>query len=83
VNHTPEKASWIVSFLALAILAIMGFLAGGAVRHESPGIDELPHSAAGLSYWQKLDMRMNEEHPPLSKLLAGLSLALRGTHADY
>ena len=61
----------------------MAFLAGGAVRHESPGIDELPHSAAGLSYWQKLDMRMNEEHPPLSKLLAGLSLALRGTHADY
>lgn len=83
MNHTPEKASWVVSFLALAMLAVMAFLAGGAVRHESPGIDELPHSAAGLSYWQKLDMRMNEEHPPLSKLLAGLSLALRGTHADY
>lgn len=28
-------------------------------------------------------MRMNEEHPPLSKLLAGFSLAVRGTHADY
>ena len=83
MNHTPEKASWGVSFLALAMLAVMAFLAGGAVRQESPGIDELPHTAAGLSYWQKLDMRMNEEHPPLSKLLAGLSLALRGTHADY
>jgi hypothetical protein len=83
VNNTAEKASWLTPSLVLVMLAIMAFLAGGAVRKESPGIDELPHSAAGLSYWQKLDMRMNEEHPPLSKLLAGFSLAVRGTHADY
>ncbi len=83
MNHTPEKASWVVLFLVLAMLALMAVLAGGSVRNESPGIDELPHTAAGLSYWQKLDMRMNEEHPPLSKLLAGLSLAVHGTHADY
>lgn len=72
-----------VLLVATLLLAIMAVLSGGAVRNESPGIDELPHAAAGLSYWQKLDMRMNEEHPPLSKLLAGLSLALHGTHADY
>jgi 4-amino-4-deoxy-L-arabinose transferase-like glycosyltransferase len=83
VDNTAEKASWLSAFLVFAMLATMAFLAGGSVRDESPGIDELPHTAAGLSYWQKLDMRMNEEHPPLSKLLAGLSLALRGTHADY
>ena len=83
MNRTPEKSPWAVLFLVLAMLALMAFLAGGSVRNESPGIDELPHAAAGLSYWQKLDMRMNEEHPPLSKLLAGLSLAVHGTHADY
>lgn len=61
----------------------MALLAGGAARQESATIDEVPHIAAGVSYLQKLDMRMNEEHPPLAKLLAALPLVLRGVHADY
>jgi len=52
--------------VAALLLAFMAVLAGGAARQESATIDEMPHAAAGLSYWQKLDMRMNEEHPPLS-----------------
>jgi hypothetical protein len=28
-------------------------------------------------------MRMNEEHPPLAKVLAALPLVIRGVHADY
>lgn len=36
-----------------------------------------------MSYLQKLDMRMNEEHPPLAKALAALPLVLRGVHTDY
>jgi 4-amino-4-deoxy-L-arabinose transferase-like glycosyltransferase len=65
------------------LLALMAVLAGGAARRESATIDEVAHIGAGLSYWQQLDMRFNEEHPPLAKLLAGLPLALRGTRADY
>lgn len=61
----------------------MALLAGGAARRESVTFDELAHTAAGASYWQKLDMRMNEEHPPLSKLVAGLPLAVAGKRADY
>jgi hypothetical protein len=61
----------------------MALLAGGAARHESVTIDEVAHIAAGVSYLQKLDMRMNEEHPPLAKALAALPLVLRGAHADY
>ncbi len=61
----------------------MAVLAGGAARKESITIDEVAHTAAGVSYWQKLDMRMNEEHPPLSKLIAGLPLAIKGARADY
>jgi hypothetical protein len=61
----------------------MAVLAGGAARHESVTIDEVAHIAAGVSYLQKLDMRMNEEHPPLAKALAALPLVLRGAHADY
>src|SRR5579884_2447815 len=68
---------------AAGLLALMAFLAGGAALRESVAIDEVPHIGAGLSYVQKLDLRFNEEHPPLAKLLAGASLAMHGAHADY
>lgn len=61
----------------------MFVLAGGAALRESVTIDEVAHIGAGLSYVQKLDLRLNEEHPPLAKLLAGLSMAVHGTRADY
>jgi hypothetical protein len=41
------------------------------------------HIAAGVSYLQKLDLRLNEEHPPLPKVLAAIPLVLRRVHADY
>jgi len=72
------------SHLAAAVLlAAMFLVAGGAVLHESVTVDEFAHVGAGLSYWQRLDMRLNGEHPPLGKLLAGLPLAIMGTRADY
>ena len=49
---------------------------------ESVTIDEVAHIGAA-SYLQKLDLRLNEEHPPLAKVLAALPLVLRGVHADY
>lgn len=68
---------------AILLLALMALLAGGAARRESVTFDEIAHTAAGVSYLQKLDMRMNEEHPPLAKVVAALPLVLRGAHADY
>ena len=68
---------------AVLLLVMMFVLAGGAALHESVTIDEVAHIGAGLSYVQKLDLRFNDEHPPLAKVLAGLSLAMRGTRADY
>ena len=71
-------------FAAVALLlAMMALLAGGAARRESVTVDEVAHIGAGVSYLQKLDLRMNEEHPPLAKVLAALPLVLRGVHADY
>jgi len=61
----------------------MAFLSFGAALQESPVFDETAHIGAGLSYVQKLDLRLNPEHPPLSKAVSGLFLALRGTRADY
>lgn len=68
---------------ALLLLALMAVLAGGAALRESVTIDEVAHIGAGVSYLQKLDLRMNAEHPPLPKLLAALPLVFRGVHADY
>lgn len=65
------------------LLALMAVLADGSARRESVTFDEIAHIGAGVSYLQKLDMRMNEEHPPLAKVLAALPLVARGVHADY
>ena len=65
------------------LLAIMALLSGGAARRESVTVDELAHIGAGVSYLQKLDLRLNEEHPPVAKVLAALPLVLRGVHSDY
>jgi hypothetical protein len=68
---------------AFLLLGFMALLSGGAARRESVTIDEVAHTAAGVSYLQRLDMRMNEEHPPLAKVVAALPLVLRGAHVDY
>jgi 4-amino-4-deoxy-L-arabinose transferase-like glycosyltransferase len=65
------------------LLALMAALAGGAALRESVTVDEVSHIGAGVSYVQRLDLRMNPEHPPLPKVLAALPLVLRGVRADY
>ena len=72
-----------VSVAAVALLALMAVLAGGAALRESVTFDEVAHIGAGVSYLQKFDLRLNEEHPPLAKILAALPLVFRGTRADY
>jgi Dolichyl-phosphate-mannose-protein mannosyltransferase len=65
------------------LLTLMAVLAGGAALRESFTIDEVAHIGAGVSYLQKLELRLNPEHPPLPKVLAALPLVVRGTRADY
>jgi hypothetical protein len=66
-----------------ALLALMGLLAAGAAWRESVTYDEVVNVAAGVSYWQRLDMRISEEHPPLARVIAAFPLILRGVRADY
>ena len=53
------------------------------MRQEVQTIDEGVHLAAGVTYWQKHDFRLNEEHPPLIKLLAALPVVLSRPHVNY
>jgi hypothetical protein len=79
-----QGKTWGVSDLVAGLLlALMAVLAGGAALRESVTIDEVSHIGAGVSYLQKLDLRMNPEHPPLPKVLAAIPLVLRGVRADY
>src|SRR5579863_4808381 len=82
-NLAARKYSAASLFTALVLLLAMGLMSGGAALRESVTVDEVAHIGAGVSYLQKLDLRLNEEHPPLPKILAALPLVLRGVHADY
>jgi len=83
IDSAQGKCRAFFSIAAAALLILMAVLMGGSVRRESVTFDEVPHIGAGISYLQKLDLRMNQEHPPLAKALAGVPLAIRGTHGDY
>ena len=53
------------------------------MRQEVQTIDEGVHLVAGVSYWQQRDFRLNEEHPPLIKLLAALPVIMSRPHSNY
>lgn len=57
----------ILTALALAITSLW---------NDSFIVDEIPHVGAGYSYATKGDYRLNPEHPPLAKDVAGLVLSL-------
>lgn len=85
VPNAPDDSQRLKRAPALAclLLGLMAFLAGGAAWRESVTFDEVAHIGAGVSYLQKFDLRLNEEHPPLAKMIAAVPLVLRGTYADY
>jgi hypothetical protein len=73
----------ICSWAAPLILVLFAVLSGGAAMRESATVDEVAHIGAGISYIQKLDLRLNPEHPPLGKVIAAAPLVIRGARADY
>lgn len=64
------QASWVAVAVVVIALAFMA----ASSWNDSLIVDEVPHIGAGYSYVRKLDMRLNPEHPPLVKDLAGLAL---------
>ncbi len=61
--------------IAGIIIILATVLAITSVWNDSPVVDEIPHIGAGYSYIQKGDFRLNPEHPPLTKDLAGIVLS--------
>jgi len=57
----------------LALFVVCGFV---SMSGDSATFDETAHLAAGVSYLETGDFRLNPEHPPLAKLVAALPLVL-------
>jgi len=66
----------ITNILAGCLLVLMLLLAFLSMLDDSATMDEMAHIPAGYSYISQKDMRINPEHPPLLKDLAGLSVWL-------
>src|SRR4030043_365331 len=60
--------------IAVTLLAVMFWMAVFSIKDDSLTMDELAHLPAGYSYLSQQDMRLNPEHPPLMKDLAGFPL---------
>ena len=74
ININSKKAD----ILAVLMVVIALALAITSVWNDAPIVDEIPHIGAGYSYVTKLDHRLNPEHPPLAKDLAGIALKIYG-----
>ena len=61
------------ALLAAALLVLHAALAVGAMWEASPTFDEVSHLPAGLAIVATGEVRLNREHPPLVKELAGLA----------
>lgn len=69
----------------LIIAAILGFMFIVSVLNawnDSAIFDETAHIPAGYTYMRYLDMRLNPEHPPLIKDLAGIPLLFMNLNFD-
>lgn len=62
------------TLVAGMLLAVFAALAVTSVATWSATSDEVPHLAAGYSYVQTGDFRLNPQHPPLIKALAAMPL---------
>ncbi len=58
----------------LAIILLITPLMIWSMLGDSVTVDEVSHIASGYSYVETQDYRLNPEHPPLLKVLSGLSM---------
>ena len=72
-----KQLPYLAIFAALLLL-----LSLTGVRRKSATFDEGAHLPAGFSYLAYRDYRMNMEHPPLIKLLAGVPLLAMSAKVD-
>ena len=71
-----DLSNRVTYFAAFLLLAAMFFAAFFSLKQDSLTFDELAHIPAGYSYLTEKDYRLNPEHPPLAKDLAGWMMSI-------
>jgi len=64
----------IIKFLPAVLISAMVLISFFSVLEDAAIMDEVAHIPAGYSYLKYQDYRLNPEHPPLPKMLAGFPL---------
>src|ERR1041384_5566405 len=77
IQIDPRIEAALLTVILLAFLSVSLLL----LREKAPFIDDSIHIPAGFSYLLTHDYRLNQEHPPLIKLLSGLGVW--ETHARF
>jgi hypothetical protein len=74
INSMLNKKS-ATRYFGVILVVLVGFFTLGlslqSMQGDSLTMDELAHTTAAYSYIADMDYRLNPEHPPLIKLLAG------------
>ncbi len=60
--------------LVAMLLLLFGMMGLNSIVQKSVTVDEIVYIAAGYSYLRTHDYRMNRDHPPLMKMIAGVPL---------
>lgn len=72
--------SWLLAFAILSVMFLIAFFSSKGIfgdPGDSGTTDEVAHIPSGYSYIKYMDFRLNPEHPPLAKAIAGVPLALQ------
>lgn len=69
-------------YIVCAIFVTMLAMSTVLAWQDSLTFDEIAHIPAGYSYVTQFDYRLNPEHPPLLKVLAGMALLPINPHFD-
>ena len=77
IQINPRIEAALLTVILLAFLSVSLLL----MRQKAPFIDDSIHIPAGYSYLLTHDFRLNQEHPPLIKLISGLGVW--ATHARF
>ncbi len=77
ITFTKIAAACLLTFMFLmAVVSSKGIF---GMPGDSGTVDEIAHIPSGYSYVKYQDFRLNPEHPPLAKALAGIPLALQSS----
>ena len=73
-DYLSRNKKWTVPLIVFVLLLIMFITMFTVARGDAGTTDEVAHIPAGYSYDKVQDYRLNPEHPPLAKAIAGLPL---------